>query len=364
MYRLYTEGRDNDQDQAWNEDPTGSTAVSANFTHQYDFFGDATGLYPMSAPETKGVADFLIAHPNIAAVYVLGPQDNLAHPVEAHGRQGARREGRGDAARAGRTPASSRPTSPSSRRWPPASRRRPGSKTGPASAPLSGDPLSWAYYDMGRWAFGSRVWWIPDTTATDTTATDSLASKQEARAEANAYRWIAANGGAGFVAWKRIDHPDFPGREVEVGGFAPFVGINPPAAMLDSLARGQLAFVTELAGALPRITFRNVPGHGGREPDVPDRGRARQRGVLPHPLGDRREGVLAEAGSAGARPGEGRDRRRPGGGAGRTDPRLGRVGEIPLGGGGRRRLDGDDHGIEPGRGVRVRTCHAALRRRP
>ncbi len=80
MYRLYTEGRDNDQDQAWNEDPTGSTAVSANFTHQYDFFGDATGLYPMSAPETKGVADFLIAHPNIAAVYVLGPQDNLLTP--------------------------------------------------------------------------------------------------------------------------------------------------------------------------------------------------------------------------------------------------------------------------------------------
>jgi hypothetical protein len=45
---------------------------------------------------------------------------------------------------------------------------------------------------------------------------------------------------------------------VDIGGFAPFIGINPPAAMLDSLAQGQLAFVTELAASLPRIALRNA----------------------------------------------------------------------------------------------------------
>ncbi len=122
-----------------------------------------------------------------------------------------------------------------------------GLKSGPASAPLAGDPLSWAYYDMGRWAFGSRVWWIPDTPATDTTASRQPAPKKERqgrrrqevgnggrlvlKAESNAYRWISANDrrrlrrpGPG------IEHPDFPGQDVEIGGFAPFVGINPPAA--------------------------------------------------------------------------------------------------------------------------------------
>ncbi len=257
VYRLYTEGRDNDQDQAWNEDPTGSTAVSANFTHQYDFFGDATGLYPMSAPETKGVADFLIAHPNIAAVYVLGPQDNLLTPWAHKGGEGLGGKGEGTSA-GGPFTSILEADQPFFEELATRFQKATGSKMGPTSAPLSGDPLSWAYYDMGRWAFGSRVWWIPDSTAADTTTADSLASRQEARAEANAHGWIAANGGAGFVDWKRIDHPDFPGREVEVGGFAPFVGINPPAAMLDSLTRGQLAFVTELAGALSRITFRNV----------------------------------------------------------------------------------------------------------
>ncbi len=125
VYRLYTEGRDNDHDQAWNEDPTGSTAISANFTYQYDFFGDATGLYPMSAPETKGVADFFIAHPNIAAVYVLGPQDNLLTPWKHKSGSGLGGKDQEDRRGRRRTPAFSRPTSPSSRRWRPASRRPP-----------------------------------------------------------------------------------------------------------------------------------------------------------------------------------------------------------------------------------------------
>jgi len=264
VYRLYTEGRDNDHDQAWNEDPAGSTAVSANFTHQYDFFGDATGLYPMSAPETKGVADFFIAHSNIAAVYVLGPQDNLLTPWKHTSGRGLGGKEEGTSA-GGPYTSILEADQPFFEEMSARFRKATGLKTGPASAALSGDPLSWAYYDMGRWAFGSRVWWIPDSPAEDSATTGGPAPTKEPapagdslKAEANAYRWVAANGGAGFVPWTRVDHPDFPGREVEVGGFAPFAGINPPAALLDSLAGGQLAFVTELAGALPNITLRNV----------------------------------------------------------------------------------------------------------
>lgn len=270
-YRLYTEGVDNDRDRAWNEDPVGSTAISANFTHQYDFFGDATGLYPMSAPETRGVADFFIAHPNIAAVYALGPQDNLLVPWK-------HKAGRGLGGKEEGTSAGGPYTSilegdqayyeEIASRF----RKATGLKTGPASAPSSGDPVSWAYYAMGRWAFGSRVWWIPEVPAADSSASDSLAPRKgmkageakkdpesgdSLKAEANAYRWVAANVPGGFVPWTRYAHPDFPGQEVEIGGFAPFVGINPPAALLDSVSRGQLAFVTGLASALPRITLRN-----------------------------------------------------------------------------------------------------------
>ncbi len=256
-YRLYTEGADNDHDQAWNEDPVGSTSISANFTYQYDFFGDATGIYSMSEAETRGVADFFIAHPNIAAVYVLGPQDNLLTPWK-------HKSGRGLGGKDEGTTAGGPYTSileadqPFAEEISARFQRATGLKTGPASAPLSGDPLSWAYFSMGRWAFGSRTWWIPDGPAADSTATDSVSSADSAfKAGANAYRWVAANVPGGFVPWTTYAHPDFPGQEVEIGGFAPYVTINPPAALLDSISRGQLAFVTGLAAALPRITLRN-----------------------------------------------------------------------------------------------------------
>lgn len=273
VYRLYTEGRDNDRDQAWNEDPTGSTAISANFPYQYDFFGDATGLYPMSAAETKGVADFFVAHPNIAAVYVLGLQDNLLTPWKHDTAPGLGGKPQGTSG-GGSYTSVLEADQPFFEEMAARFQKATGLKSGPASAALAGDPLSWAYYHMGRWAFGSRVWWIPDTPVGDSAAADGLAEQKEPKtgdgkkaaatqdsvlkADLNAYRWISANGGQGFVAWTKYQHPDFPGREVEIGGFAPFVGINPPAAMLDSLSRGQLAFVTELAGALPRVTLRDA----------------------------------------------------------------------------------------------------------
>ncbi len=36
----------------------------------------------MAAPEARGLAEFLVEHQEIAAVYVLGPQDNLVRPWE------------------------------------------------------------------------------------------------------------------------------------------------------------------------------------------------------------------------------------------------------------------------------------------
>ena len=259
VYRLYTEGRDNDQDQAWNEDPSGSTDVGANFTHGYRYFGDATGLYPMSAPETKGVADFFIAHPNIAAVYVLGPQDNLLLPWKHDRTPGIGGKEQGTAAGGPYTSVLGA-DQPFFEETAARFRKATSLESGPSSADLAGDPLSWAYYDMGRWAFGSRVWWIPGTAVADTAAGGGKApaAQDSNKAESDAYRWVGANVPSGFVAWTRVEHPDFPGQEVEIGGFAPFVGINPPAALLDSLSRGQLAFVIGLAEALPRITLRNA----------------------------------------------------------------------------------------------------------
>jgi hypothetical protein len=60
------------------------------------------------------------------------------------------------------------------------------------------------------------------------------------------------------VEWSEISHPDFPDRTVEVGGFAPFARLNPPASELDSVLARQERFIVALAGLLPSVTLRDV----------------------------------------------------------------------------------------------------------
>ncbi len=63
-------------------------------------------------------------------------------------------------------------------------------------------------------------------------------------------------GGAGWLEWQPVDHPEF-GR-VEVGGLRPYFTTCPPAAELDSIATAQADVLAELCRWLPAI--RIEPG--------------------------------------------------------------------------------------------------------
>ncbi len=58
-------------------------------------------------------------------------------------------------------------------------------------------------------------------------------------------------GGAGFVAWRKIQHSQL--GEVEVGGWAPYFKINPPPDAIDGIAGKQVEFVLDLAGRFPAV---------------------------------------------------------------------------------------------------------------
>ena len=85
-YLLFTEGIDNDKDGSFNEDGPGGVNFNRNFTYNYEEFGLNSGLYPISEPETKAVADFLFDRFNIFAVFTFGPQDNLGQPLKSSDR--------------------------------------------------------------------------------------------------------------------------------------------------------------------------------------------------------------------------------------------------------------------------------------
>lgn len=271
-YRVYVEGVDNDGDELWNEDPPGGIDVNRNLPYGYEFFAEAAGPYQVYAPEARAIAQFYLDHPNVAVVYALGPQDNLLeawkHEPGARDGDGGDTGGRDD--RQSRRPLTSilEEDEPYFAELADRFQDVTGLDSGPQSAPSSGDVLSSAYYDMGRWSLGSRVWWVPhDAENGDEGDTSAEADPEEQRAkdeedpledERRELRWLRESAPESFVAWTEITHPDFPDRTVEVGGFAPFARLNPPVSEVDSVLARHERFIVALAGMLPSIALRDV----------------------------------------------------------------------------------------------------------
>ena len=93
-----------------------------------------------------------------------------------------------------------------------------------------------------------------------------------------------------------VEHPDFPGKKVEVGGFKPFYQLNPPAQELTGLAEKHVKFLTSLPTRLPKLAIvdakaENLGGgvvritatfvNQGYLPTMPDMGRINEE---PFPL--------------------------------------------------------------------------------
>ena len=88
IYRLYSEGTDDDGDGQYNEDAPGGTNVNINFPHLFKNFGKRSGLYPGSAPESEALLKFAFAHPEIAMVFSFGTTNFLLAPPQG-GRKGS-----------------------------------------------------------------------------------------------------------------------------------------------------------------------------------------------------------------------------------------------------------------------------------
>ncbi|HEV8123194.1 MAG TPA: M14 family metallopeptidase [Gemmatimonadales bacterium] len=251
-YRVYAEGRDNDKDERYNEDPPGGVDVNRNLTYGYEYFTEGSGDGPIATPESRAIAQFFVDHPNVTAVYVLGPQDNLVkaweYKKEAVGPDG--------------TPLPLTNVMQNDEPWFTEVSRRyqklTGLEKGPTSADLKGDPLSFSYYHMGRFAWGTRTWWIPELPADTSKSAPKVDPKDPLKDDRNALHWLRANRPDAVIEWKEVIDPDFPGHKVEVGGLRPFVLVNPPDSLLDTLTTVQARLVREMADLLPSIAIRDV----------------------------------------------------------------------------------------------------------
>jgi hypothetical protein len=77
LFSDHAEGRDDDGDGQIDEDPAGGVNLNRNWPHRWTDFDPETGHGPASEPEVHALIAWAFDHPEIAAVWTFGLNDNL-----------------------------------------------------------------------------------------------------------------------------------------------------------------------------------------------------------------------------------------------------------------------------------------------
>jgi len=253
-YLLISEGIDNDKDGKFNEDGEGGVWFNKNFSFNHPSFTRGSGEFAVSENETRALADNLFQLYNIYAVVSFSANNNLSSPYLFNSANTITR------IITGWLEPDVKVNSMVSELY----NKTVNMKEAPKTNSTGGDLLSWAYFHYGRFSFSTPGWVIPKAGA-DTAKkekADSLKKEKTIAVEdgtANYLRWAAQQGiTVGFTEWKKIEHPDFPGQNVEVGGIDPFVLVNPPFKMVAEITRKHVDFLIKLAAMQPEIDILNV----------------------------------------------------------------------------------------------------------
>jgi len=84
-HALLPEASDQDGDGRMSEDGVGGVDLNKNFPYRWAEFGNDIGAYPLSEPESKALATWLLGRPNIVAAIVYGPHDTIINVPSAGG---------------------------------------------------------------------------------------------------------------------------------------------------------------------------------------------------------------------------------------------------------------------------------------
>lgn len=304
IYKLYTEGIDNDGDGLYNEDEPGGVNPGINFPHEFRHFVKEAGLYPGQAPETYGVMKFIYDHPEIAMTITFG-ESNLLMDLPQEGKSDfdptririperlARQTGLSPA----QTYTMEQLIQALSARFPDAEVTENmvlgQLSTGPERSfrkndlvfyeslsksykealknaglpvslmapekPANGSFELWSYFHLGVPSVALSLW-EPEIQKDTTTAAapssapvrpGSASQEKKPSAEKQLLDYFNRKGIDGFAGWQSFMHPQL--GEVEIGGFIPFSANTPPAGEAEKWLKGQIPFVASLAHSIPDI---------------------------------------------------------------------------------------------------------------
>ena len=245
-YLLFSEGLDNDKDGSFNEDGEGGVHFNKNMSYAYPNFIPGSGEHMVSENENRALLDNLFELFNIHSLITFGPYNNLSVPISFNAPAVAKR------VISGYYEADAKTNAQVSELY----NKITGLKDAPKSSSAGGDFAQWAYYHYGRNSVSTPGWWVPKAKA------DTAKKEKDLKIEdpvSNYLRWSQNEKIDGnFTAWQKIDHPDFPEKNVELGGIDPFALLNPPFNLVEGLVKKHYAFILELSKKMPAIDLINV----------------------------------------------------------------------------------------------------------
>jgi hypothetical protein len=315
LYNIYPEGMDDDGDELYNEDGPGGFNINRNFPHNFGYAPKGIGVYPASEAETQAVIDFMTRyipelktqpHKNICGVLIFSKFDNLAagsgiecgtptfpQPPRAEQTTGMPRMFFFMGRRRGmQTEEQPRPTDPQPKKTDAKDAHIFASVSekykditgieNSLSEKPAGSMLEWAYFQFGVPTFSANLWSLreeeqktppakmkreeqPRTAQTPPVDRQAMMrsftgrSGSSGREEASSHdekwlKWIDdKNNGKGFVEWEKFTHAQL--GEVEIGGFEPYLRINPSADRIPELSKSHADFVIYLASQFAEITM-------------------------------------------------------------------------------------------------------------
>jgi len=303
LYKIYTEGSDDDGDGLYNEDGPGGTNVGINFPQLFKHHTADGGLFPGSTPESYAIMKFVFDHPDIAMIVSFG-STNWCHTPPKGGRKGEKdlnkirlseRQARQFNLDQNRTYTLKELVEIFNAENPQSNidegRLMGYLGLGAALNPQAGDLLFyekyaseykaflkeqgadkkridpapakdgsfelWGYFQVGVPVFSMDLWGVSkkDSGSVEEAMLDFVDSQP---------------GNKGFAEWEAFDHPTL--GPVEIGGFVPYMETTPPYEWTDSLLNLQVPWILKLAGELPDLsiyeTHTTAKGNGIYQLDI------------------------------------------------------------------------------------------------
>ncbi|MCH7401241.1 M14 family metallopeptidase [Belliella kenyensis] len=241
-YMLLPESRDKDKDGKFGEDLAEGIAFNKSLTYKFPIFEPLAGDFAVSQVESRALLDYLFEQWNIFSIVTFSPANNLSTPLKHNA---------GDARKRVLTTILNKDAAINSMVSGIYNETVSQKAHNQNNQGTDGDFFQWAYFHFGRLSFSTPGWWIPEVKDAD--------GKAISNPQANFLAWAEQEGiNDVFVPWTVVDHPDFPGQKVEVGGIKPFVMHNPPFSKVAEIADEHTSFILKLADLQPKLEFHNV----------------------------------------------------------------------------------------------------------